>query len=378
MGTPTVITDATGITRQSQARGGEEHTFTVQSDLNSKFTAWGMKHQLLAGVEYAYESAERWNYTGITYPNGTVGNPNPYVAFTPLGIRTGQASYKGSTIGLYAQDVIEFAQGWKWMIGARHDIFGADYDRPPPAGDLSRKDKTWSYRTGLIYQPSATASYYASYGTSFNPSAELYQLDDRTTNTDPESSRNIEMGAKYEMFDGNLSFRAALFRTEKLNERNTDLSNATVSLLSGRRHTDGVELEWAGRINPNWDVFGAVSFMRANIDAAAGTSLGTLGKRPINTPSRTYNFWSTYKVGDGWRVGGGFEGVGNRFGDQNNAQLVPGYTRVDALVEYAQPKYLVKFNVLNLLNKTYYEGVYQGHVVPGAKRSVQMTVELKH
>ena len=117
--------------------------------------------------------------------------------------------------------------------------------------------------------------------------------------------------------------------------------------------------------------------MRANIDAAAGTSLGTLGKRPINTPSRTFNFWSTYKLGDGWRVGGGFEGVGNRFGDQNNAQLVPGYTRVDALVEYAQPKYLVKLNALNLLNKTYYEGVYQGHVVPGTKRSVQMTVEFK-
>ena len=377
VGTPTVIAATTGITRQSQARGGEEHTFTVQSDLNTKFTAWGTKNQFLAGVEYAYESAERWNYTGIAYPNGTVGNPNPYVAYTPLGTRTGQASYKGSTIGIYAQNVMEIAEGWKWMAGVRNDIFGTDYDRPPPAGDLSRRDNTWSYRTGLIYQPSTTASYYASYGTSFNPSAELYQLDDRTTNTDPESSRNIEVGAKYELFDGNLSFRAALFRTEKLNERNTDLANATVSLLSGRRHTDGVELEWAGRINSQWDVFGAVSFMRANIDAAAGTSLGTLGKRPINTPSRTFNFWSTYKLGDGWRVGGGFEGVGNRFGDQNNAQLVPGYTRVDALVEYAQPKYLVKLNALNLLNKTYYEGVYQGHVVPGTKRSVQMTVEFK-
>ena len=96
-----------------------------------------------------------------------------------------------------------------------------------------------------------------------------------------------------------------------------------MALLSARRHTDGVEIEWAGRINPQWDVFGALSFMRANIDVASGQQLGALGKRPINTPSQTRSFWSTYKLGDGWRAGGGVEGVG----DQNNAKLYPA-TRV--------------------------------------------------
>lgn len=169
-----------------------------------------------------------------------------------------------------------------------------------------------------------------------------------------------------------------MFRTEKLNERNTDLANQTVSLLSGRRHTDGVEIEWAGRLNPQWDVFGALSFMRANIDVASGQQVGTLGKRPINTPSNTFSFWSTYRLGGGWRAGGGVEGVGDRFADQNNANMVPGYSRVDGLIEYSQQRYTVKLNALNLLNKTYYEGVYQGHVVAGNKRAVQLTVELKY
>ena len=65
---------------------------------------------------------------------------------------------------------------------------------PVPAGPLSRNDNVWSYRTGLMFQPTKLATYYVSYGSSFNPSAELYQLDDRTANTDPESSRNIEFG----------------------------------------------------------------------------------------------------------------------------------------------------------------------------------------
>ena len=379
VGTPLTITAATGITRQLQARGGEEHTWTSQNDFTTKFEVAGMKHQLLVGAEYVYERAERWNYAQIpANPNTTVGNPNPFVVFAPRLTRNGQASYKGDTLGVYAQDVMEFMPGWKAMVGARGDAFGADYDRPPPLGDLAQRQRTLSYRTGLIYQPSLTSSYYASYGTSFNPSAELYQLDDRTANTEPESNRNIEFGAKYELFDSNLSFRTTLFRTEKRNERNTDLNNQTVSMLSGRRHTDGVEIEWAGRINPQWDVFGAVAFMRANIDAASFQQAGTLGKRPINTPSQTLSFWSTYKLGEGWRAGGGVEGVGARFADQSNANTVPGYTRVDGLIEYSQPRYTVKLNALNLLNKTYYEGVYQGHVVPGNKRALQATLELKY
>ena len=379
VGIPVAILPGTVVTRQLQARGGEEYTWTNQTDFSTRFETAGFKHQLLTGVEVMVERAERWNYTqNPANPNASIGNANPYVSFTPNMTRQGQASYKGNSLGIYAQDVMEVAQGWKLLVGARWDNFGADYDRPPPLGDLAQRQRTWSYRSGMIYQPSTTSSYYASYGTSFNPSAEIYQLDDRTANTDPERSRNIELGAKYELFDGNLSLRTALVRTEKLNERNTDLANQTVSLLSGRRHTDGIEIEWAGRINPRWDVFGALSFMRASIDVASGQQLNTLGKRPINTPSHTYSFWSTYKLAEGWRAGGGVEGVGDRFGDQNNANMVPGYSRVDGLIEYSQQRYTVKLNALNLLNKTYYEGVYTGHVLPGNKRAVQLTLELKY
>ena len=60
-----------------------------------------------------------------------------------------------------------------------------------------------------------------------------------------------------------------------------------MALLSARRHTDGVEIEWAGRISPQWDVFRVLSFMRAKIDVASGQQLGTLGKRPIKTPNQT-------------------------------------------------------------------------------------------
>ena len=79
----------------------------------------------------------------------------------------------------------------------------------------------------------------------------------------------------------------------------------------------------------------------------------------------------------GWKLGGGVEGVGRRFANADNSNALPPYTRVDALLEYSRPSnhgaWALKMNVINLFNTKYYEGVYVGHTVPGALRTVQVT-----
>ena len=273
----TFINDATVITRQRQARGGDERTLTSQTDYNAKFEAWGFKNQVLLGAEVEREDATRWNYaqaTGVTNPATTVGNPNsrPTLASNYLSsvTRTGEVSYTADTVGFYGQETLELTSQWKLVFGARYDNFKADYERVAPAGPLNRTDRVWSTRAGVLFQPDDFATFYAAYGTSFNPSGELYSLDDRSANTPPEKNRNIEIGAKWELFDGNLSFRTALFRSEKTNERNTDLAvSVAENLLSGKRHTNGLEVEAAGRITPDWEVFAGAARMWAKIDAAA-------------------------------------------------------------------------------------------------------------
>ena len=376
------VTDATGVTRQAQRRGGVEHTLTSQTDFNTKLNLGGMQHEMLAGVELVREEANRWNYnTTPGNPAATVGNVNSYPVL-PAGYgdrtRINPVSYTANTVGIYAQDMVSLTKQWKVLVGARHDNFSADYDRTAPAGPLSRDDKQWSYRTGLIYQPTDTASYYASYGTSFNPSGELYALDDRSTNTPPEKNRNIEIGAKWDLLDGNVMFRTALFRSEKTNERNTDLAvSIEQNLLTGKRHTDGVEFEVAGRVTPNWELFGGLALMKATIDAATGTQQNTLGKRPINTPNYTANIWSTYRVSERFKLGGGVEAVGKRYGNADNSNEAPAYVRWDAMAEYQLDKWALKLNIFNLFNRRYYEGVYAGHIVPGTDRVAQLTLSTK-
>jgi catecholate siderophore receptor len=149
------------------------------------------------------------------------------------------------------------------------------------------------------------------------------------------------------------------------------------NLLAGKRHTDGIEIEAAGRITSNWEVFAGAARMRASIDQATGQQANTLGKVPINTPLYTFSFWTAYKLGEHWRIGAGLEAVGKRYANATNTVEVPAYTRADALLSYESDRYIVKLNLLNGFNKRIYEGVYQGHVVPGTARTVQVSLEYK-
>lgn len=382
-GNPNIITDSTVINRQRQARGGDEHTLTSQTDFTTKLSTGSIKHQLLTGLELVEEKTHRWNSTSsLTNPTTTVGNPSPYpplpAGFSDSFTRTGDVRYKAHTVGIYGQDILELTPQWKLLLGARYDDFSADYDRPPPQGDLSRTDRVWSYRTGLIFQPSDTQSYYVSYGTSFNPSGEAVRTrrprHQYAAGEEPQHRNRREMGA-----DGWHPVAAHRDLPLRKNQRAQHRPAVSIeqNLLSGKRHTDGIEFETAGRITPDWEVFGAVAFMKAEIDAATGQQADTIGKTPLNTPDYTYSVWTTYKLGGGWRIGGGADGAGLRYGQNANTTAAPSYIRWDALVEYQQARYAIKLNILNLFDKDYYEGVYQGHVVPGMKRAAQLTVSTR-
>lgn len=140
----------------------------------------------------------------------------------------------------------------------------------------------YSYRAGVLYQPSPMQSYHVSYGASFNTSAYTYQyVAPANANTPLEKSRNFEIGAKLDWLDGKLSTRGALFRTGKYNERTTDADFAGAAfLLSGKRHTAGVELDIVGKLTPKWEVYASYTYIPvAKIDAIGSTQAASVGAR---------------------------------------------------------------------------------------------------
>ncbi len=378
------LNDNTVVNRRSNAKAGEEHHTFLQTDYLTTTNWFGRKNSLLIGAEYAIENSTRLTYpTQPAKPSTTVGNPSSTGISGNL-TQNVATDFKATTLGVYLQDTIEVAPYWKLVAGLRLDRFQGDYDRSGSAAPnntpLSRSDTLLSKRVGVMYQPSEEVSYYAAYGTSFNTSGDLYQFDAQSANTPPESSRNMEIGAKWELYGGDLSFRTALARTEKYHERNTDIDTAspTSYLLSGKRHTDALEFEIAGRITPQWDVFAGIGFLKAVIDNS--TAAAEVGQNPGLSPSRQANLFTTYRIGDKWRIGGGLTAVSRNkpANSVTTANRAPGYVKADALVEYrVNEGNTLKLNIDNIFNKVYYNTLYRGFAAPGAERSVRVTLTSK-
>ncbi len=372
-----------------KTRRSDTRDVAVQSDYNQKFSAFGTKHEFVAGVEYLQEDAVRWALTN----SGTSAAPSYTISNVGAA-----ATYDGKSRAAFIQDTIEFVPMWKATVGLRRDQLRANYSGLT-SPKLEFGENSW--RTGLSYQPNDDAHYYLSASDSFSPTADLYQLSGGAYPA--ERGRVYEAGVKYLFLEGDLALRGAIYRADKAWERNTDLES-TAAILTKKRRTDGIEIELAGRISKQWEVFSGLALMRANILEVAenrNATTGVLtpadprlkGQRARNTPPFTFNLWSTYKLTDAWKIGGGAEVKGKRYvyspstsnasasftNGQFTPNTAPAYARFDAVVAYEQPTWALRLNVKNISNKLYYDSLYDngGFAVPGTRRTAILSGEYK-
>ena len=297
----------------------------AQSTYTTKANWGGFKHELMTGVDASKESAffdVATGQPGTNFGKGntTVGNPNDGTVLSVSPKYRYDQNYSSTSVGAFLQDLVQVAPHWKLLGGLRWDRVSSTPERDLyTAGAFTRHEVTemrynslWSQRLGVLFQPSDTASYHLSYSTSFNTSADTYKFTtQQTANTDAEKSRNFELGAKLDWLNGNLSTRAAIFRTEKYNERTTDADFAgTAYLLNGKRHASGVELDVVGRISPKWDIYASYTWIPvATIDKTGSAAANTVGQRVGLTPKHSGSVWLGYQATEKFRVAGGIRGV---------------------------------------------------------------------
>lgn len=379
---------ATVLTRGTNIKIQDLDTLYLQSDFSHKFAALGFKHELLAGIDLADEAKNVYRAIGtLTKPNTKAGMPDDGAwVDESLRVLSVSSAFKAQNLGVYAQDMVQVAPHWKVLAGLRYDSMKGAFDNVSAAGAVTSSYQQtisdWSKRFGVLYQPNDLTSYHFSYGTSFNTSADTYSYSALSANTDPEQSRNFELGAKLDTADKRFTTRLAIFHSTKYNERNTDPdSAATAFLLSGKRHTVGFEIDTTGRLTDKWEVYGSYMWMpTAIIDVAAPTAQAgeRQGERPALTPVHSGTVWSTYQLMPQLRVGAGINFRSEQAPNRNPGWLAPAYATVDLMSEYKfNERYTLKGNVSNVANKLYADSLYTGHYVPGAGRTAQVTLNVK-
>ncbi|HEX4118062.1 MAG TPA: TonB-dependent siderophore receptor [Rhizomicrobium sp.] len=391
--TPTTPLSSAGVALNSFSVVSTEKQFQNQIDALMKFVTGPIAHDMDAGFEYDWESSDPKYYTNTGLTN-TLLNPNENQTFRPaLTYQRVNIDTTTNTEGAYATDTLKLGDAWQAILGARVDRFSVHFNEQlysvPPATTgvvtatniTNREDTLPSWHAALLYKPAPNGTFYFTYGTSFNPSAETLDIISSFStfslaneNLSPERNRTFELGTKWSLMDGALQLDGSLFETDKVNARiPSDIPG--FNILGGDEQAQGFELIAQGKITDEWNVSVGYDYL------SSGTTRTAPGGPPIGlplvfAPHDNLTFWTTYQILPDIQVGGGGQYMGSRYA-QTTAPIeqAPSYVTLDAMAKWSiDERFDLQVNVYNLTDKYYYDMMHFAFVVPGAGRSAMFTL----
>lgn len=400
------------VLRNTKSRNSETTTRANATNLNIRLDGAAVTHNLALGAEFSREEMYNRNYTvevlfagnaGSDFANscsapGAAGavsnynctslqNPNPADPWTgSIEPSTSATDVTTDTKSAYLFDTMTFNDRWSLNLGLRYD----DYSTSQLSGAIvapdenNNDDSFLNYQAGIVFKPLSNGSVYLSLGTSSNPSGNT--LGDGTENLgannadlEPERNRSVELGTKWEFFEGGLSLTSAIFHTEK--------SNARVAVEPGRggrqetigeQRVDGFEFGIGGNLTDQWHVTASYTFLDSDIvdDGPLNDDEGNVFP---NTPRNSATLWTSYNISDEFQVGAGATYVGKRFGNTANTVWVPSYTTYDMMAAYDFSERLgFQLNVQNLTDEVYFTRPYSNHYAAiGTARAVLLSAHLE-
>jgi catecholate siderophore receptor len=389
---PTTPLDQVLVGRDSPSSSDHRTNLTNQTDLTADFITGPVSHTLVAGTEFSREQDNAVRYVN---PFGAPGetpatpllNPDPYEA-SPVELGRTLGVTTAFSTGAYIIDTVHIGQMFDVTGGVRYDRFSAHY-RPTaliagvfPSLPLDHVDNVWSPRASLVFKPSDHARLYASYGTSFDPSAEALSLNAKSADLGPVKATSYEVGAKVDWLGGRLVSTAAIFRTQIDNAQVTDPDHPTQLVLAGNQRVDGVELGLTGHLTRKWEIIAGYTYLDGK--TVASTTTATVGKQLANVARNAINLWTEYEFSENFELGVGANYLGKRYADFSEAAVMPSYVLVDAMAAWNPTRRLtLRVNVNNIFNKlawqnSYYASANENHVIPVPGRTALFTAAIRY
>ncbi|MBI6951044.1 MULTISPECIES: TonB-dependent receptor [unclassified Pseudomonas] len=345
-------------------------------ELEGHVETFGLEHTLLVGLEMGEQRRNSLLSQGVGVPS------------VPLQGATASQQHNGTmrvssnnhtdveSRGIYLQDQIRLNDQWQLLAGVRFDQFEVDTTNKLRNISEKQKDNSFSPRIGVVYTPWQDHSFYASWSKTYSPvGGGLIGITPgaagNANQTDPEQTRQKEIGVKSEWFDERLSTTLAIYELELYNRRTRDPINPELIQLSGLQRSRGIELTATGNVVGNWYVRGGIGLQDATI---VKDNNGQQGNRINDVAKRNASLFVTWKPELGWYAETGLTLVGDRYADNQNTVILPGYGRWDALAGYRTHDWDVRAALSNITDKTYYSSATSAaQIQVGDPRSLVVT-----
>jgi len=374
-----ILADGRSARRQHRYRDWSSNDASGRLEIVGKFATGALAHHLLAGADYyRFNDARILLRRNPTPGNGyliDVFNPVYGAVADPLALSTSTRE-RQSARGLYLQDQVDLSARWKALLGLRYDSYDQTVVNRRTVLSNSQSLSETSPRVGLVYQPAQGVAVYLNAARGFRPNSGISM---ENTAFAPESSRSLELGAKYDSANGKLSTTVAIYKIDKTNVLTTNPVNTDYAISAGEVGSRGLELDVSGEILRDLRVSAAVAYTDATVTKGDNTIV--TGSRFPNVPQHSANLMLTHQfalAGGMATFGGGLNYVGERFGDvaASSGFMLPSYTTARLNASYAPSRRVrLSLNIDNLFNRTYYVSSYsQVWVNPGAERSAMLNL----
>nr|WP_145552635.1 TonB-dependent siderophore receptor [Variovorax boronicumulans] len=337
------------VNRQPFARDDTDDGWSVDNQVQGRFTTGAYEHLLLAGLDWSDRHFTRAQRTGA------MAALDLYDPVYGSGVNLAAAGSRSSTaarqLGLYLQDQIKLGAGWVALLGARYDKAHNEGSSVLANGTASATDEqshAFTPRAGVLYRFDNGLAPYYSYTRSFQPASGVDYFGRAFK---PTEGTQHELGLKYEPPGTNLLVTAAVYELTQTNVSTSDPEHPGFSVQTGEVRSRGFELEARASLNRRWDVAAALGAIDARVTKSNTANLGT---RPISVPRNTASVWVDHRFA---ALPGVSAGVGvRRVGAQASSVAglnVPAFTLVDAALRYETGPWRFALNVKNLADKNH-------------------------
>jgi catecholate siderophore receptor len=398
--------------------------FAHQSNLRWDKQMMGLKHEFIVGAEYTDHRVVSGNYAiansgafncktteGVGANNGFCFTDSSGAQVANLrtlagrnGTRLGwNQDWQVKTIALTAMDTVDLTDRLTAFGGVRADSFDLSLVRRNNLTDVvsindGYRDTLVNGHFGLsykvlpklvVYGSAASAqdinSGEADAGTSSGyGGAVLYQ--NSIAGAKPETSINLELGAKWNLFDDKLLATAAVFQTRKKDVMEGANYDTVGTFNTGTNRVRGVEFGIAGDVTDKLSAQVGAAVMKSRVLGSA-TAIN-IGRPLSNFAEKSFSAQLKYELTNAFSFGAVARYESDRCGGQPDtaagytaggqcAQPVPAFTVYDAFAAYRFSKKLdLRLNVLNIGNKDYYTAVYRSgaFLYKGDARAVRLTL----